>query len=115
MVSIPELMRDNIVLIGRKGARGNGAISIEPIILDMGGGRYVGPLLPDTLAGLVSGRRSGSSSSSGSVSSSSVVNGGRGGGAGQGGTSVGTGVSGVATRAHVCYEVHLLVLSLQDR
>ena len=115
---------------------------LEPILLKLECGRYVGPLLPDTLveifSGIYGGGRSGGSNRGGGSSkngSRGGVNGGgsggggsggggisgsdrngvRGGGAGHGGAGVGTGGAGGATRVQVCYEGHLTSLYLWDR
>ena len=110
---------------------------VEPILLKLEGGRYMGPLLPATLAELVSGMHgvygrgggdgnssvsggdvngvgSGGGGSRGGESSCGRRNIGRGGGAVQGGTSVGTGGSRGATRVRVHYKAHLPTISLWD-
>ena len=56
VVNVSKKMRDSIVLGGRRVNRGNGDILFRKILLDMEGGRYVGPLLTATLEDLVSGR-----------------------------------------------------------
>ena len=74
--------------------------SMEPILLKLEGGKYVGPLLPDTLEYLVSERRGGGGSGGSS-----------GGDSGGGGTEG----DGGAARVRVRYEVHLPALSLRYR
>ena len=110
-------------------------LSLEHILLDMEGGRYVGALLLSTLAELVSGRRGGVGGSSGgggnsNINSESLIIGvgsggsggdggsgseGKSGGAGWRGASEGTGVARGALRVRVRYEEHLPILSLRDR
>ena len=108
--------------------------SLEPILLDLGGGRYVGPLLPVPLADLVSEICSGDDGSGsrggggniggrngdgyGGDDSGGCGSGGRGRygvrsrGVGQGGAGSGGGGSGSTVRVRVRYEVHLPDLSL---
>ena len=50
--------------------------SLEPILVELVGGRYIGPILQDSLANLVAGRRS--------ADGSSTKGGGSGGGGGSG-------------------------------
>ena len=97
---------------------------LEPILLELEGGHYVGPILPMPLAGLASGRRGGDSSGSGGsrkVGKGDVHSGGgggryggKGGGADRGGASGGGGGSGSTARVRVRYDAHLPALSLQD-
>ena len=110
--------------------------SVEPNLLELEGGRHVGPLLLDTLVELVSGRRDrivggsgcrvngggssgggeiGSSEGSSGVGGSGGINGGRGGGACWGGANVGTRGVGGAARVRFHYEAHLPTLSFWDR
>ena len=106
--------------------------SVEPILLELEGGRYVGPLLLAALVELVCGRRgvgNGSGSGGGGVRSGGGVGGsggtssgggssGGGGGINVGrsrcagciGSGAGTGGSRVSTRVQVHYEAHLPVL-----
>ena len=83
----------------------------EPILFELEGGRYVGPLLTSTMANMVSGRRSvgGSGSGGGNGGGNAVGNG----GAGWCGAGAGTGVLGGAARVWVCYEEHLPDLFVQ--
>ena len=89
--------------------------SLEPILVELEGGRYIGPILPDALADLVAGRRpAGGSAPKG------------GGGSGSSGSGSGSGVhktknyvpmvaaSGGSTRVRVRYDAHLPSLSLRD-
>ena len=67
-------MRNDVVISGCRGTQGNGAIYVEPILLNIEGGIYVGTLLSVTLTEVVSercgigdiGRGGGSSGSRGS-------------------------------------------------
>ena len=52
--------------------------SSEPILVKLEGGRYVGPLLPDTLVDLVSGRRDSGGCRCGGIIGDSGVSGGSG-------------------------------------
>ena len=79
---------------------------LEQTLVDLEGGRYIGPILPAALADLVSGSRP------------------EGGSAPKGGGGGGRGVnkkyqpmveaSGGSTRVRVCYDAHLPSLSLRD-
>ena len=63
--------------------------SLEPILVELEGGRYIGPILPAALADLVSGRRpEGGSAAKGGGGGG---NGGNGGGGGSGGGGGGGG------------------------
>ena len=96
--------------------------SLEPILLELEVGRYVGPLIPTILTEMFSGRCDGVSSSGGSNSGSysgsdSGIRGGGSGGNGRGagwsGASTGTVGAGGTMRVH--YEAHLPELSLWYR
>ena len=111
--------------------------SLEPILLKLEGGHYVGPLLPLPLADLVSGRRGGSGGTGGGNGSGGNrkgekeegcgggIGGGSGGGSGEyggksrgavrGGASGGGGGAGSTARVQARYDVHLPALSLRDR
>ena len=88
---------------------------VEPILLDLEGGRYLGPLLPGILAELVSGRRIGSGGGGSGGDSGGGINGGRDGGVGQGSGGVGSGGARGAKTVRVRYEAHLTALSLWYR
>ena len=99
---------------------------VEPILLELEGGKYVVPLLPPTLAKLVSGRHGGVVNGDGSVSGGggsgsggSIDDGGRYGGrgreVGQSGAGAEAGGLGDASRVRVCYETHQPALSLWNR
>ena len=83
--------------------------SLEPILLDMKGERYVGPLLPATLAELVSGRCGGGNinGGGGSGSGGSGRSGGNIRGAGWRGSGEGTGEAGGYIRVWMRCEAHL--------
>ena len=109
---------------------------LEPILLNMEGWRYVGPLLTATLTELVSGRRGGGSRSGG-VNISGGRNrkcgkgygrggggggscgdgrdGGRGGDTSRGGAGGGAGGFRSTARVQVRYDLHLSTLYLWDR
>ena len=108
---------------------------LNPILLELDGGRYVGPPLPLplTLAELVSGRRGGGdgigggSSGNGKGVKGEGCGGGSGGGGGssggdvgksgsavQGGASGGGGRAGSTARVQAHYDAHLTALSLWD-
>ena len=100
--------------------------SVELILIELEGGRYAGPLLPDTLVELVGGRcggGGGGDSSGGGCGSSGDGgvrggggnrNGERGGGTGWGVADAEDGVSGGAVRVWVHYGAHLPGLSLRE-
>ena len=58
---------------------------VEPLLLELEGGRYVGPLLPATFVELVSGRRVGGDGNNGDDSGSGGDSGGGGSKGGNGG------------------------------
>ena len=66
VTEIQELSKETIALYANEAT---GPFSLETILLDLEGGRYMGLILPDTLADLVSERRGRGSSISGSSSS----------------------------------------------
>ena len=57
--------------------------SLEPILVELEGGRYIGPILPDTLADLVAGRWPAGGSAAKGGGSGSGGGGGEGGGGSQ--------------------------------
>ena len=79
--------------------------SLEPILVELDGGRYIGPILPATLADLVSGRR---------PAGGSAAKGGGGGGGGHKKAQLMVAASGGSTRVRVRYDAHLPSLSLRD-
>ena len=89
--------------------------SLEPILVELEGGRYIGPILPAALADLVSGRR---------LASGSDQKGGGGGSGGSGGSGGGgsqkvktsqpmVAASGGSTQVRVRYDAHLPSLSFR--
>ena len=102
--------------------------SLETILLNMEGGRYVGPFITVPLVDMVSGRRGGSITSrrrggnegggKGYVCGSGGGSGGdgvRGGCTGWGSSGSGGGGAGSTARVRVCYDAHPTALYLQDR
>ena len=104
--------------------------SVELILIELEGRRYVGPLLSVIMTYLVSGRRgngisssvdsvnrsgSGGGSSRGGRSNGGGGNGGSSGGAVQSDAGTGTGGVGGAARVQVHYEAYLPALSLWDK
>ena len=98
---------------------------VEPILLDLEGGRYVGLLIPANLVDLVSmrrvdGRNGGSGNGGGSSGRSSRGGGSSGGNVGRdrsaicGGAGVRNGGAGGDVRVQMRYESHLPALSLRD-
>ena len=91
---------------------GSAPFSLEPIMVKLEGGLFIGPILPAALADLVSGTRPAGGSAP------------KGGGGGGGDSSGGSGVhkkyvpmveaSGGSTRVRVRYDAHLPSLSLRD-
>ena len=84
--------------------------SLKPILVELEGGRYIGPILPAALADLVAGRR---------PTGGSTPKGGGGGGSGGGGHKIKNSqpmvaASGGSTRVRVRYDTHLPSLSLRD-
>ena len=136
MVPIYEPVCDGVVLGGRRTPGLTVTFSVEPILLELEGRRYVIPLFSSTLAEMVSGRGisggssghsvdsigrgSGGSGDGGGIRDSSNGSGsgrgkkGRDGSAGRSGANVGTGRAGGSARVRVRYEVHLTALSLLD-
>ena len=99
--------------------------SLDPILLNLEGGRYVGPLLPMPLAELVSDRRqqqqwqrkTGKGYGRGGSGGGGRGGGGDGeksGGAGRGGAAGGGRRSGSTVRVQVRYDAHLPTLSIRD-
>ena len=105
---------------------------LEPILIELEVGRYMGPILPVPLEDLVSGRHDGGGSGGGGISGGgngvdvkgyghssgrgSVGGGGygeRGGGAGWGGAGTGGGGDGSTRRVRVRYDAHMPTLSLR--
>ena len=85
--------------------------SLEPILVEMEGRRYTGPILPASLADLITGRQSAGGSAPKGVS----------GGGGRGGGGVSTkktlpmvAASGGSTRVRVRYDMNLYPISLRD-
>ena len=105
---------------------------LEPILLELEGRRYIGPLLTLTLAELVNGRRgvgngsvggtggNGGSGGNGKCGTgegrggSGGGDGGKGGGAGRGGAGSGGGGDGITARVRARYDAHLPALSLRN-
>ena len=92
---------------------------LEPTLVDIEGGRYIGTILPASLADLVA--KTGSRGGSGS--SGEGGNGGRGGSGNDGSGGGGGGTiskkrkaspTGGSARVQVCYDAHLPALSLWD-
>ena len=80
---------------------------LEPIMVELEGGRYIIPILPASLADLVAGRRPAGGSASRSGSSD-------GGSSGNKKTSPKVEAAGGSAQVKVSYEAHLTSLSLWD-
>ena len=98
--------------------------SLKPILVELEGGRYIGPILPAALADLVSGRRpAGGSAQKGGGGGGSGSGGSDGGGSGGGGgggaqkqktSQPMVAALGGSTQVRVRYDAHLPSLSLRD-
>ena len=123
-------MQDGVIIEGHRALGTTMPFYVEHILQSLEGGRYVVPILPDTLEELVDGICGSGSSGGGGSSSRGIVNEGvsgrgisagtccsrrnrvRGVGVGKYGAAIGTGGSGYSVRVQVQYETHLPALSL---
>ena len=92
--------------------------SLEQILVEMEGGRYIGPILPVSLADIITGRRSvgggGPKSGGGGGSGNSDVGGGGRGGNRNKKPSPKVDATGGPAQVQACYDAHLPPLPLRD-